>query len=115
MAKRVSQKQIADDLGLSRQVVSAILSDSAADNTARFSDDTFRRVIAYAEEIGYRTPQRRVVSAQRTHRIGLLIYQSVYVIPTPLLDFLTQVAHARSINLMAGGQKRPPKNTYNVR
>lgn len=87
----ITLREIADLSGVSQPVVSAILG-KLRNPTVRFSEDTGKRVMAIAEEHGYR-PNRgaRCLHGKRHHTVGVLI-REVGTIPRMGMTWLLRRA-----------------------
>ena len=104
MAKRgITSRDVAKQAGVSRTTVSFVLNDVAE---ANISQETRRRVLAVAEELGY-VPHAaaQVLAGQRTRIIGLVFPRSYHHLPThffllQILDGLLDVVHQNGLRLL---------------
>jgi DNA-binding LacI/PurR family transcriptional regulator len=102
-AKRVTSQDVATRAGVSRTTVSLVLNDVQG---IQISDETRRRVIAAAEELGY-VPEAsaQALASRRVKIIGLLLTRSPHHIAsdtflTQILDGLIETAHQRGLRLL---------------
>ncbi|HAT09811.1 MAG TPA: hypothetical protein DCS97_04310 [Planctomycetes bacterium] len=93
---RVSQQRIAEELGLSRQVVSAVLGRSGGGaGTIRFSPETEWQVLTLAQRLGYPTPRSLAVLAE----IRVLVENTVTMLSPGLLDALVQACETERVEM----------------
>ncbi len=98
-ATRVTLADIARLSGVSRQVVSAVLSISNSKNI-RFGEETGERVLRIAQRLNYRPNRTARSLLHKRHRsLGLLIH-STGAIPSNTLMFLLQRARQRDLVLI---------------
>ena len=102
-AKRVTSQDVARQAGVSRTTVSLVLNDVQG---IQISEETRRRVIATAEEMGY-VPEAsaQALASRRVKIIGLLLTRSPHHIAsdtflTQILDGLIEIAHQRGLRLL---------------
>ncbi|HAT10188.1 MAG TPA: hypothetical protein DCS97_06280 [Planctomycetes bacterium] len=95
-AARVSQQHIADELGLSRQVVSAVLGRSCGSaSTVRFSPETERQVLELAHSLGYPVQRNQAVLTE----IRVLAENTVNMLTPGILDALVHACEAEQVEL----------------
>lgn len=102
-AKRVTSQDVARRAGVSRTTVSLVLNDVQG---IQISDETRRRVIEAAEELGY-VPEAsaQALASRRVKIIGLLLTRSPHHITsdtflTQILDGLIEVVHEKGLRLL---------------
>lgn len=101
--KRVTGQDVAKRAGVSRTTVSLVLNDVQG---IQISDETRRRVIEAAEELGY-VPEAsaQALASRRVKIIGLLLTRSPHHITsdtflTQILDGLIDVVHEKGLRLL---------------
>lgn len=89
MTTRITVKKIAEICGISQPVVSAVLNRGKSMSNIRFSQDTANRVLAVADEYGYR-PNRVAQNfhSKKHHVIGVLIHEAGNIPPDAFRDLL---------------------------
>jgi DNA-binding LacI/PurR family transcriptional regulator len=102
-AKRVTSQDVATRAGVSRTTVSLVLNDVQG---IQISDETRRRVVLAAEELGY-VPEAsaQALASRRVKIIGLLLTRSPHHIAsdtflTQILDGLIEIAHKKGLRLL---------------
>lgn len=93
---RVTMRDVAHRAGVSRALVSIVMRDAPG-----ASEETRRRVLAAAEELGYRLDVRaQSLAGQRSRVIGVMFGVSVGTFHFELLDGLFAAAEAHGRNLV---------------
>ncbi|MEE1622242.1 LacI family DNA-binding transcriptional regulator [Zafaria sp. Z1313] len=104
MPLRPTMHDIAEHLGVSRQLVSLVLRDAEGP-----SEESRRRVRAAAQELGYHPDQSaRLLRGRRSHRLGVL-FSMKEPFEADLVERLLTAAAARGYSLALGphGPSRP--------
>jgi len=98
--QRMTQKELAEICGVSRQLVSAILGYTKSDRI-RYTQETYDKVMAAARKYNYR-PNRtaRSLLTNKHGAIGLIAHRGTYSIPDTLLHFLILEAKARGLGVV---------------
>ncbi|MBX3028889.1 MAG: LacI family DNA-binding transcriptional regulator [Chloroflexi bacterium] len=94
-------KQVAELAGVAPSTVSRVLTGAAT--SVSISDETRRRVLASAEELGFR-PSRlaRGLRGSRTALLGLLVRDLRYPLHQSLVDAIVREAHDRGYHVVIG-------------
>ncbi|MAX26213.1 MAG: hypothetical protein CMJ19_17090 [Phycisphaeraceae bacterium] len=89
MSTRITVKKIAEICGISQPVVSAVLNRGKSASNIRFSQETADRVMAVAQENGYR-PNRVAQNfhSQKHQSIGVLIHEAGNIAPDAFRNLL---------------------------
>lgn len=89
MATRITVKKIAELCGISQPVVSAVLNQGKLKSNVRFSEQTASKVMAIADEYGYR-PNRvaQNFQSQKHHIIGVLLHEAGNLPPDAFRNLL---------------------------
>lgn len=102
-AKRVTSQDVATRAGVSRTTVSLVLNDVPG---IQISEETRRRVVEVAEELGY-VPEAsaQALASRRVKIVGLLLTRSPHHITsdtflTQILDGLIEVVHEKGLRLL---------------
>lgn len=108
-APAVDRRIIAERLGVSRQVVSAILGGRTG--SVRYSRETAGAVLAMAETMGFRPDRGRLA------HLHLVISRSVTVVSEGLLDAILAQVHAEGLTAAVelvppGGEPRRPERRH---
>lgn len=98
----VSQKQIAERLGVSIALVSRVLSGKA--RTVGIADATIERVLAAAEEMGY-VPSAAALTlkGKASRTLGVVVYDFRDPFFGPIIEKLQEHAHERGYSLVIAG------------
>jgi len=95
-AERVSQRRIADELGISRQLVSAVLGcGNGPASTVRFSADTERQVLELARRLGYQFTR----SAGMLSEIRVLVENNLTMMTPGLFNALVEACDEECVEL----------------
>lgn len=112
MTTRITVKKIAELCGISQPVVSAILNRGKSAQSIRFSQETADRVMAVADEYGYR-PNRvaQYFNSKRHHILGVLIHEAGNMPTIALRNLLKRAGEFKQLiclESIAPGQKELP-------
>ncbi len=105
----VSQKQIAERVGVSIALVSRVLSGKARD--VGIADATIKKVLQAADEMGY-VPSAAALTlkGKSSNTIGVVVYDFKDPFFASMIEDLQQQSHARGYSLvLAGFRQRNPE------
>ncbi len=110
---RITQKQIAEEAGVSQQVVSKILGRSG-NNGIRFSDETMKRVVDVAQRHNYRLNRSASTLHRKRHdAVGVLI-ENVHNLSRDMTWALLEAAKDRDIRLIMERTHADPHSKLSI-
>jgi DNA-binding LacI/PurR family transcriptional regulator len=111
--RRVTLREVAQAAGVSPSTVSRVL--AGVTTTVPITDDTRQRVLAHAQELGYRpNPLARGLRGSPTALVGLIVRAIAYPLHAMFIESIVEAARAEGSHVVIGSSSGIPSESLQL-